>query len=134
MKTNIYNEEGWVDTWYESINNTVVSKWYKFTTPIHVRKSCEAQMKAVEQYKVKAAIVDSSQAEGVPYLEDQKWFEDVLFPKFQILGVKAVITVLPNNALTRLGVKTWLNTGKKFGMEFIEVATYEDANKYVIGI
>ncbi len=127
MKNNIYNAPGFVDTWHEQDKGIIVAKWHKLTTREHVRPSCEEQLKVAQTTNAKCVIVDTSTAEGVPFPEDQKWFGDYLFPNMQKAGIKAIITVLPQNALTRLGTNTWKKTGSLFDMDFVDAASYEDA-------
>ena len=129
MKTDLYNAEGYVNAWYDSSNQIIVAKWYKMTTKDHVRPSCEAQLQKAKSAPVKCVVVDTSDAIGTPFPEDQKWFGEYLFPNMQANGVKAIITVLPKNALTKLGTKTWTKTGTQFNMDFLEVASLEDAEK-----
>ena len=127
MKNNIYNAPGFVDTWYEPDKGIIAAKWHKLTTREHVRLSCEEQLKVAQTTNAKCIIVDTSTAEGVPFPEDQKWFGDYLFPNMQKAGIKAIITVLPQNALTRLGTNTWNKTGSLFDMDFVDAASFEDA-------
>lgn len=129
MKMELYKAEGFVDAWFDNTAKIIVAKWYKMTTKEHVRPSCEAQLKKTETKDVKCVIVDTSEAQGTPFLEDQKWFGDYLFPNMQKNGVKAIITVLPSNALTKLGTRTWKKTGSIFDMDFLEASSLKEAER-----
>jgi hypothetical protein len=60
-------------------------------------------------------------------VDDQKWFGDYLFPNMQKAGIKAIITVLPKDALAKLGAKTWNKTGNMFDIDFYEVSSRAEA-------
>lgn len=127
MKTPLYNAPGYGSAWYESTNQCIYAQWENMLTKEHMRPSCEAQLKAAAQYKAKAVIIDSSNSKGLPVPEDQKWFGDYLFPNMQKAGIKAIITVLPKDALAKLGAKTWIKTGSMFGIDFLEVGSVPEA-------
>jgi len=131
MKTMLYEAHGFGNAWYESSNNCIYAHWDNMLTSIHMRPSCEAQLQAAIKYKAKAVIIDTSISKGTPVLNDQKWFGDYLFPNMQKAGIKAIITVLPKDALAKLGAKSWNKTGSLFNMDFIEVGTLMEAENQV---
>ena len=74
-------------------------------------------------------IVDTSKAKGVLKQEDQEWFGTYLFPKLQAAGIKAIITIVPGDALSKLTARQWTRTGQQFGVEFIDTATLQTARQ-----
>mgnify|MGYP000930798166 CR=1 FL=1 len=127
MKTMLYDAPGFGSAWYESSNNCIYAYWENMLTQKHMRPSCEAQLEAVKKYGAKAVIIDTSDSKGTPMVDDQKWFGEYLFPNMQKAGIKAIITVLPKDALAKLGAKTWNKTGNMFDIDFFEVNSRAEA-------
>jgi hypothetical protein len=127
MKTILYDAPGFCHTWYESSNGCIYAKWENMLTSKHMRPNCEEQLQAAIKFKAKAVIIDTSQSKGTPLVDDQKWFGEYLFPNMQKAGIKAIITVLPKDALAKLGAKSWNKTGSMFEIDFIEVGSVAEA-------
>ena len=59
----------------------------------------------------------------------EPWFGTYLFPKLQAAGIKAIITIVPSDALAKLTARQWTRTGEQFGVEFIDTATLQTARQ-----
>jgi hypothetical protein len=129
--SSLYSAESWVDTRYYHDKKIIVVKWYNYTTAIHVRKSLEAQIKAMEEYGAIAVIVDSSVAVGVPYPEDYQWFTTTLYPECKRLGLEIVLNIFPKNAIARIASKNWQALGAKFDLRFIEMPDVETSFRFM---
>jgi len=129
LKTDLYSFDGWVKTWHDSEDNVIRVKWFNYTSRVHVRKSCEAQLEAMVKYNTTVIVADASEATGHPYPQDQEWFVKNLYPKSLELGLRVIISVLPKNIIARSGAQTWNNTAKNSGLNYIEVYTTEEAER-----
>lgn len=134
MVTDLYSEKGWVNTWYDHTDNVIYVKWYNYTSRIHLRRSCEMQIEAMRTYGATVIIADASEAIGVPYPQDQEWLITHLYPKTLELGLKAIISILPKNRIAKLGAKTWNDSGKKNGLNYIEVENLDEAKHFLKGL
>ena len=123
----LYDAPGYGNAWFESSNNCIYAHWDNMLTSKHMRPCCEAQLQAAIKNNAKAVIIDTASAKGTPVLDDQKWFGDYLFPNLRKAGIKVIITVLPKDALAKLGAKAWNKTGTMFDMDFIEVGSLAEA-------
>ncbi|MES2760865.1 MAG: hypothetical protein V4677_01610 [Bacteroidota bacterium] len=131
MQVKLYNVDNWVDTWYDTDMQIVFVKWFNFTSGIHVRKSCEAQLEALKKFKATIIIADASQAIGMPYPEDQDWFESTLYPESKRLGLKLIISIMPKNTIAKIGARNWNNSGTDSGLNYIEVDSMDKALLYL---
>ena len=130
MKKNIYSEAGIVETYQDG--DTIHVIWSKLHNANSIYKSCEAQMKAVQQEGVNVVIIDMVNASGTPPMEFQKWFGAVLFPGFTANpNFKGLINVLPASAITKMGANHWKKTASKseIGFEVYETDSPDTALK-----
>ncbi|MEM9325001.1 MAG: hypothetical protein AAGA85_05075 [Bacteroidota bacterium] len=128
METVFFEEPSIVKAYLDSEMNAVVVVWDNLYDGDIVKECCLAQLDQVKQ-GAKYVIVETSKAQGVPPQDTQDFFTNTLFPNFQAEGLKAVITVVPTSALTKLAAKKWTNRGKPFGFEMFEAASLEDAKR-----
>ena len=128
MEKHIYDKDGFVQTIIKGDAIHVI--WEKLFNAQVIYDSCEAQMKAVKEHKLKAVIIDMVDARGTPPQECQKWFGEVLFPSFKSNpSFKGLINVLPENAITKMGANSWKQTAtaEEFGFKVFETASSETA-------
>lgn len=123
----LYDAPGVTSASYDAANKSILAKWDNFPATGHFRPCLEAQVKCLQERGVEFIIVDVATTEGVPNLEDQEWLGEYVFPSYEAAGLKAVITIVPVNALTQLGANRWKRTGSTFKFEMFEVASLEDA-------
>jgi len=131
MKKNVYVVDNIVNAIYDTDIKTIVVTWYSFESFNHLRKCLEAQVACTKDNDVKVIIVDTRKAKGMLDQADQDWFATNMFPALEEHGTKAVITVLPQSALTMLSAKQWQMTGNAFGMDFIDTASLDAAMSLV---
>lgn len=129
--TSLYFAEDWVDSWYDHTNNVIVTTWFNLSTDIHYRKSYEVLLEAAKHYKPRALIVDTSNAFGVPYPEDQKWLTTTMLPEAKKLNMEFIINIFPKNSITKVAVKNIINSGKKTDFFIIEMQTLEEAYDFI---
>lgn len=127
MPNAFYQVEDIVEFSYDAATKTILAAWTNLGPHDYMRPALEAQQNYIRQNDVKVIIIDTAQAKGVAKQEDQNWFQSVIFPELEALGVKAVITVLPVSALSRLAARQWNRTGQLFGIDFIDADTLETA-------
>ena len=106
---------------------TIVVAWANLGPLEYLRPTLEVQRECMKTRETRVIIVDTSITEGVLTQEDQERFQTDIFPEFEPNGVKALITVLPQSALSRLAARQWMRTGSQFGVEFIDVDILETA-------
>ena len=83
-------------------------------------------MKAVKE-GAEYIIVDVSETTGTPSQEDQNYFAESVFPFFEKTGLKALITVLPQGAISKMGAKRWQRTASSFAFSTYDVESTGDA-------
>ena len=120
MSRVLYDVSNTVEAVYDRNINSIVVTWTHLGPHDHLRPCVKAQLECVKRDGAKALVVDTSNATGVLKQEDQEWFNTQLFPSLQAAGLKAIITVVPQNALTKLAARQWQSSGRKSGIEFIQ--------------
>lgn len=124
---NFYSKPGFVTAEVDSSTKSVIVYWENLSDGYIVKECCLAQLNQVIQGNAQVVIVETSTAKGVPPQDVQDWFGSTLFPKFRENNLKAIVTVLPKSALTKLASKRWMSTGKPFTFEMFECASLDDA-------
>ena len=122
----IYQKEGFVEA--NLLNKIITVRWQKLFNAAIVKDCCEAQMEKVKE-GAKVIIVDTTNSVGKPSEEMQNWIGSDLFPTFNTEGLKAIITVMPKNLITKQGAKQWITTGTPFGFEMFETSSLILARK-----
>ena len=123
----IHEVPGVVKTTFEADTKCIVVYWDNLSDGDIVKTSCLAQAEKVKSGEAKAVIVETSKSKGVPPQDVQDWFASDLFPVFKEANLKALITVIPESALTKLASKKWMTLGSPFNFEIFEAASLEDA-------
>ncbi len=131
MTVQVYQQPNIVKVVYDATLKSLIVEWTYLGPHKSIRPCTMAQLKAIQENRAKAIIVNTANATGVAKKEDLKWFDNYLFGELEKAGLKAIITVIPQDALTRLSASYWKNTGKTFGIEFLETATLEKAKELV---
>jgi hypothetical protein len=126
MKIPAYVVEGVVNCVYDTELSCIYVKWDRFV-PAHVRPCLEAHWAPLSKHGGKGVIVDTKHSKGALSIEDQQWLVDVFFPKMAKIGVRAIVTIVPESAVTRISAKNWSQSGEVAGIKMINAATYEDA-------
>jgi len=127
MSKLLYQQPDVVSAEYDAATNAVIVTWQNLGPHNYLRPCLAAQNKSVKGDGAKYIIVDTSEAKGVLKQEDQEWFATELFPELQAAGLKAIITIVPKAALTKMATRQWTRTGAQFGIEFYDAASMEDA-------
>ncbi len=129
-----YQKSGIVEASSDIYSKTMLITWLNFKDDDAMVECCEAQLAQLE-LGIKVAIIDARNAKGVPSQERQKWFETSLYPTLGQRGLIAVITVLPQSAITLLASKRWIKSGSQFSFDSFEAnsltTAYELADNIV---
>ncbi len=131
MQKEIYKADNIVEAIYDSDLKSIIVTWYSFDSFEHLRLCLEAQLDCAKNNDVKVFVVDTRKAKGMLDQSDQDWFATNMFPALEKYKTKAVITVLPQSALTLLSAKQWQMTGNSFGMDFIDTASLDAAMELI---
>lgn len=121
-----YNQPGIVEAEVNPALNCIVVHWENLDNGKIVQECCLAQLEEVKK-GVKTIIVDTATADGLVPFEVQEWFGTTLFPQLRDAGLKAIITVIPRSAITRLASKRWTNTGKPFNFDMFDAESLDAA-------
>ncbi len=130
MSKDIYNKPGYVQTLQEDGFIHVI--WEKLFDAASIYESCKAQLAEVQNGNCKVVIVDVKNAAGTPPQECQEWFVNELFPGFgKSPTFKALINVLPANAITKMGANRWKTAASsgQFGFDTYETDSAEAAKE-----
>lgn len=138
MSKEIYYESGIVDTRYDESTKSIMVTWMNLGPHDYLRPCLEAQVDCVKNDGAKIIIVDTVTAKGTLSMVDQNWLATDVFPVYEAYGVKAVITAVPKRFATQLAANQWEKTGSQFGVDFVNAASVEAAEKlaeeYLAGI
>ena len=115
-------------SWRSDIK-AIVDKWIDYNVPLAEFKDAVLG-KGLDYAKAHGAvawIVDSSTAKGVFSKEIQDFIGTDVFPAFAANGIKYFITILPENALTKLTVKNYSTKAGPHGLELVETGSLDAA-------
>jgi len=126
-----YEKQGVVRTYMDSsLPETMIVEWDNLFDSAVVKESCEAQLEKAKA-GAKYLIIDTSKAQGVPSKETQDWFVNYLFPNFDKVGLKLMVTVLPQSALTKLASKSWIKNATPFSFESYDCGSQNEAKQLI---
>lgn len=127
MSTVLYDAPGICSASLDAVRGVIHAVWHKFPGNGHFRPSLDAQSHAVAAGKARYVIVDVSKASGVPTQEDQEYLVKQTFPAYKRGGLKAIVTIVPASALTKMGAQRWQDSGAQFGFRMFEAGSVADA-------
>ena len=127
MRTTVFKQDGIVHVEYDTALKATISTWQNLGPHDYMVPSMNAEIDWCKENEVRVCIVDTSEATGVPSQEEQNWYADFAYPAFQAAGVKAIITVIPKSAISKLATSQWNKTGSQFEIDFIDAPTMEEA-------
>jgi hypothetical protein len=104
----LFNDNNHLQVTEEPENKCISFNWTHFGISLEeVRKAHYAALEVVKAKGYKVLIANTGSVEGVLYPEVISMLENEMIGKYIEGGVKAVITVVPQNALGRLSTKDW---------------------------
>ena len=127
---NIYQNQDYVNVSYVESPKHLVYEWTRNSIKLDEFK--KMHLKALEVIKSKGVtslITDSSKVLDVPFPENVEWLGTELIPMLAKAGVKKLISIVPQTALSRLGTKSWQN--KVLGIDMYDVKDMAEAIKLV---
>ena len=125
----IHSISGKLNVSWRSDVKAIVDKWLDYGVSLEEFREA-VLVKGLNYAKANggvAWIVDSSTAKGVFSNEIQAFIGSDIFPAFAANGIKYFITVLPENALTQLSVKSYSTKAGPNGLELVEAGSLEAA-------
>lgn len=126
--TVVYDAPGEVVVTHDRAASEIVVVWTQFAPGPTFKESLDVQADIVERGEARFIVVDTSTTRGTPSREDQEYLITSVFPRYKAVGLKAIVTVVPNNALTRMGANRWKASGSDFGFAMYDAASVEDAH------
>lgn len=124
----LYEAKGICTAWYDSSKSQVGVTWHKFPGDGHFRPCLDAQVRAVEAERAKFVIVDVRKTTGVPTQDDQNYLVQTVFPAYKKANLLAIVTLVPESAVAKMGAKRWQSSGSQFGFKMFEAGSLDDAN------
>lgn len=111
----------------------IILRWERFNVQLQFQEILNGIRKAFEDTKYNRVLVDTSETEGLISSENQKWMEEVHFPKLQEQSIcKFVATVLPASSLGQMTNEKWQDTLVKIAdMELINVPSREEGLEWL---
>jgi hypothetical protein len=107
-------------------DGAVVGRWHSFHTGRY-REAVEAHIAATGQVRARTSIIDVSSDPGVPRQEDLVWTEQVAKQLMRKAGVTAVINVLGDAVLVKMGARRWSKGATDAGLTSYDCGTLKDA-------
>ncbi len=111
----------------------VILKWDKFNVQEEFKDVLNHIRECFGTTKFPRVLVDTSTTQGLISPENQKWMEEIHFPKLQEQGVcKFVATVVASSALAQMNTEKWQdNLVKIADMELINVPSREEGLEWL---
>lgn len=109
-------------------DNMIILKWLKFNVGEEFRTVLNNIRSSFAETKHPRVLVDTSETKGIISAENQKWMEEIHFPKLLEQNIcKFVATVVPGTALGQMTTEQWQdNLTKIADMELINVKSREE--------
>ncbi len=70
-----------------------------------------------------------SEAQGVLRPATHTWLEEFLFPRYLTAGLRAIITVSPEDAITDLSIQSWTKAGKPCSFDMVLAHSMSEAKE-----
>ena len=102
------------------------ANWISLCTP-DFRAAVERGLNECGRLGAKSWIVDLTRDPGVPSQADLKWIETDTAQLIEANDVKALINVLGQSSIARMGARRWSRSASANGMLTYDCASLEDA-------
>lgn len=129
--TVVYDAPGEVIVWFDEDAQEILVTWVRFGDQHVFKESLDVQAELVEAGRAKYVIVDVATTTGTPSARDQDYVNRFVFPRYREGGLEAIITVVPQSAVTKMGAKRWIHNGNAWRFGMYETASVEDARRLV---
>lgn len=129
--TVVYDAPGEVTVWFDEDSQEILASWVRFGNERVFKENLDVQAELVESGRARYVIVDVASTTGTPSAKDQDYLTRFVFPRYREGGLSAIITVVPSQAVTKMGAKRWTHSGNAFRFGMYEAASVEDARALV---
>ncbi len=104
----IFTERPYLKVKYYPRKGYILFKWHKFNIDLSQLKIAHKKaLKIAEDKKCFYYVADSSEAELTLTPEAIGWWRSEWVPKMREAGIKAIVTILPNNYLSLYSTNAW---------------------------
>lgn len=127
----IYQKQNHITVTYFQSPKYILYDWIKNYLSLDIFK--ELHLKALEKIRaesVTSLISDSSKVTDVPTDDCMEWLGKEMVPLLSKAGVKRLITIVPQTALSRLGTKSWQR--QVMGIDMYDVKNMAEALTLVL--
>ncbi|MBI4942102.1 MAG: hypothetical protein HY830_15260 [Actinobacteria bacterium] len=114
---------------FEESAALIVVRWFRFGDHDTFTRSLDVQAGLVEAGRARFIVVDIAEATGTPSAMDHDYVNRFVYPRYRRGGLKAIVTVIPHSARTRMGTKGWNRSGRTWRFDMHEAATVQDARE-----
>jgi len=105
----------------------IVVRWSRFGDHDTFTRSLDVQAELIEAGRARFIVVDIGETTGTPSAMDHDYVNRFVYPRYRRGGLKAIVTVIPHSARTRMGTKGWNRSGRTWRFAMHEAATVQDA-------
>lgn len=132
MKTVLYQQSHCLVSYIQALN-CVQLEWEGFATSEKFREACNVSLDALVKYKANKMIADNARAKIVS-VEDQKWMNEVWFPKAIAAGFRFSAVVVAKDVFRDMAIKKIVNEldSSQFTAQFFD--TSADAQAWIAEI
>lgn len=109
----------------------IVATWARFGNPGTFRDCLTCQADLVEAGLARFVIVDISGATGTPSARDHDFVNRFVYPRFRRGGLRAIVTVRPQDSHTRMGTLSWSRSGSAWRFDVTETASVLAAREHL---
>ena len=127
----IYNKQNYITVTYSQSPKYLLYDWTKNYLDFEIFKEMHlTALKTIKENGVTSLISDSSKVKDVPSPECVEWLGNVLVPMLSQAGVKRLITIVAQTALSRIGTKSWQM--KVLGIDMYDVKNMKEALEHIV--
>ncbi|HMV79740.1 MAG TPA: hypothetical protein PL048_10025 [Leptospiraceae bacterium] len=131
----IFEESGVATIHRVDADRMIILKWLKFNAAEEFKTVLNNVRDAFAETKYARVLVDTSETKGMISAENQKWMEELHFPKLLEQNIcKYVATVVPGTVLGQMTTEQWQdNLTKIADMELINVKSSDEGISWLKG-
>jgi len=121
----VHDLEGVARIFYEPVSRVMLTTWVNLMHA-HIKPLIERQMEQVAR-GARFLVVDVRLTRSVPSPEDQAWYASTAVPFYKANGLRALVNLVPQSAVAKLGASRWRATAAQGGIDTWEAGDLESA-------
>lgn len=117
---------------YDPQERAVVMTWLK-NDDAAFRPMLEIQLRTITEHNAATVIVDTANVKGVLSDENQEWLATDFFPRMNMSGLKALISVTPQSAIAALVNRRSFRQPVGLSFDIVECGSLDEARARAAG-